>query len=126
MENPEFNKVLYHLSLHSCSIMDSWHPYPSKLLAQVCKMPLKKTLKELRKLKVQGLVKSFCESFYNDYAEHWQIYWGWGTTPKAETTVEYQKAYEKEREICKKVFDIDIGSYEQMKENERKMKEWQL
>ena len=25
-----------------------------------------------------------------------------------------------------KVFDIDIGSYEQMKENERKIKEWQL
>lgn len=35
--------------------------------------------------------------------------WGWQITKKAETTHEYAKAYEKERKLCKKCFDIDIG-----------------
>ena len=126
MENSEFNKVLYHLSVHSCSIMDGWHPYSSKLLAEVCEMPLKETLKELRKLKAQGLITSFCEAFYNDYTQHYQVYWGWTITSKAETTEEYQKAYEREREICKEVFNIDIGSYEQKKESERELEKWEI
>lgn len=124
MENSEFNKVLYHLSFHSCSIMDGWHPYPSKLLAEVCEMPLKETLKELRRLKSQGYARSFCEACYNDYAERYQVYWGWTVTPKAETTEEYQKAYARERKLCKEIFDIDIGSYEQMKKREREHEEW--
>lgn len=106
------NMVLYHLACADCSIMDGWHPTSSKGLAKACGLSLKETLKELRKLKAQGLAKAFCEAFYNEYREHWQVYWGWGTTLKAHDTDEFKKAWAREREICKKCFDIDIGEGE--------------
>lgn len=33
---------------------------------------------------------------------------GWGITEKAIETDEYKKAYEEERELCKKCFGIEI------------------
>lgn len=103
------NNVLYHLACASYDIMNGWHPMPSRILAEVCGLTIKETLKELRKLKAQGLAKSFCESFYNEYGEHWQVLWGWTITPKAHETEECKKAWARERELCKKCFDIDIG-----------------
>lgn len=34
--------------------------------------------------------------------------WGWRITDQAHETEEYQKAYNVERELCKKCFNIDI------------------
>ena len=106
------NKVLYHLAVTDCDIMDGWHPTGSKTLASLCELSLKETLKELRKLKKQGLVKSFCEAYYNDIDEHYQVFWGWGTTLKAKETEEYKQAYARERQLCKEIFEIDLGDLE--------------
>jgi DNA-binding PadR family transcriptional regulator len=63
--------------------------------------------KELKRLKEQGLIESvrYCEvgEDRNYLVSGYQI------TDKAKDTPEYKKAWEEEREICKKAFGIDIG-----------------
>lgn len=103
------NKVLYHLCQHDVSIMDGWVPFPSTALSQVCGMTLYQTRKELKKLKEQGLVTSDMQIIHDD--EGTTILRGYIITKKGMQTEEYKKAYNEERELCKKCFEIDIGEF---------------
>ena len=96
----------------SCDIMDGYHLISSKNIAKLLELPQKDVLKELRRLKKEGLVYSSWESFYSEYYERCFITSGWAITEKAKQTEQYKSAWEREREICQECFDIDIGSYE--------------
>lgn len=54
--------------------------------------------------------------------DHWAMC-GYQITDKAKSTSEYKKAWEEERQICKKAFDIDIGDIEQTFEDILKIAE---
>ncbi len=101
------NDVLYKLCRHCVGIMGGWHPYPSTLLKESCGLSLYQTRKELKKLKEQGLVESVMECLSDDEGNY--ILRGFSITDKAKQTDEYIKAWNEEREICKRIFDIDIG-----------------
>lgn len=105
------NIVLYKLCKHCVALMDSWHPYPSTALSKTCGMTLYQTRKELKKLKQDGIVDSDIEVLKDD--EGCFILRGYTITDKARKTQEYKKAWQEEREICKKYFDIDIGKVEE-------------
>lgn len=110
----------------SCDIMDGWHLISSKNIAKLLEIPQKDVLKELRRLKKEGLVYSSWENFYSEYYERWFITSGWAITEKAKQTEQYKRAWEREREVCQECFNIDIGSYEQMKKREREFEKWQI
>lgn len=101
------NEVLYKLCQHCISIMGSWIPYPSTLMAKSLNLSLYKVRKELKSLKEQGLVVAdrYCE--VTD--EGTILINGYTITEKAKQTEEYKKAYEEERKICLDVFGVDIG-----------------
>lgn len=102
------DEILYTLCQHNVSIMDSWYPFPSTAIARSLGLSVGKVRYHLRKLKKQGLVNSF---HYGGMTEDGEVFclWGWTITENAESTQEYAKAYEKERKLCNKCFDIDIG-----------------
>lgn len=102
----EFEKdILYVLCRHNVRIMDGWHPFPATAIAESLKTSVYKVRYHLGKLKEQGLVKSFYEG---GQTEEGEVYcnWGWKITDKAFFTEEYKKAYNEERELCKRCFDI--------------------
>ena len=92
--------------------MDGWHPYPATCIAQNLNMSVHKVRYHLRKLKIEGLVESFRE---NGLIEDGAVFclWGWRITDKAINTLEYIKAFEEERKLCKECFDIDIKAFEE-------------
>lgn len=100
--------ILYALCRHCVSIMDGWHPYPATCIAQNLNISVHKVRYHLRKLKTEGLVESFSESGLTEDGEIFCL-WGWRITDKAINTLEYIKAFEEERKLCKECFDIDIG-----------------
>ncbi len=102
------DKILYCLCKHCVGIMDGWRPFPATAIAEMLGISVHKVRYHLRKLKEKGLVKSFHEGGISEDGEVYCL-WGWTITKKAYSTEEYKKAYEIEREICKKCFDIDIG-----------------
>ena len=102
------DEILYVLCRHYVGIMDGWHPFPATVIAEMLTKSVHKVRYHLRKLKQQGLVKSFYEGGQTEEGEVYCL-WGWTITDKALTTNEYKKAHDEEREICKKCFDIDIG-----------------
>lgn len=102
------NVILYELCRHVVGIMDGYHPYPATAIAERLNMSVGKVRYQLRKLKAQGLVKSFYEGGMTEDGDVFCC-WGWTTTEKATMTEEYKKAHEEERTICKKCFHIDIG-----------------
>ena len=101
------NEILYVLCRHCVSIMDGWVPYPSTLMAEQLNISIGKVRYQLKKLKEKGLVES-CR--YGGQTEDGEVYCinGFRTTDKAKETIEYKKALEKEAQICKECFDIDI------------------
>lgn len=105
------NDVLFHLCRHYVSIMYGWVPMPSTVLCQTVGKSLYQTRKELKRLKEQGLVESVRHCNVTEDGNY--LLSGWKITDKAKETPEYKKAYEEEREICLKAFDIDIGTAEQ-------------
>lgn len=101
------NSIFYILCRHSVSIMDGWIPFPSTCIAYVTQLDLKVVRKELKRLKKEGLVDS---DLYVEMGEERPILVrGYIVTEKGEQTEEYREAYEEERNLCKKCFDIDIG-----------------
>ncbi len=100
------NEILYTLCRHNLSIMGGWVPYPSTHLSKCCGLSLYKTRKELKKLKDQGLVVSDIKIISDD--EGTAILRGYKITDKAKNTEEYRKAHKEEREICIKVFKMDV------------------
>ena len=110
------DEILYTLCQHNVAIMDSWYPFPATAIARSLGVSVGKVRYHLRKLKKQGLVNSF---HYGGMTEDGEVFclWGWTITENAESTQEYAKAYEKERKLCKKCFDIDIGERKRLDEN---------
>lgn len=104
------NEVLYRLCRHNVSIMGGWHPVPAWVIAKHLNLTINQARYRLRKLKQLGLAKSCYEIYKDD--DSCFICNGWRTTDKAEETEEYRKAWEEERELCKKCFDMDIGEQE--------------
>lgn len=100
--------ILYALCRHNVSIMDGWHPYPATCIAETLGISVHKVRYHLRKLKEEGLVYSFQEGGMEEDGQVFCLR-GWGITRKAVDTKEYEKAFEEERELCKKCFGIDIG-----------------
>ena len=100
------NQILYNLCRHSLNIMDGWSPYPSTALSKNCGMSLYQTRKELKRLKQLGLVDSDIQTISDDEGTY--ILRGYTITKEAEKTEEYKKAHAEEREICLKVFGMDI------------------
>lgn len=70
-------------------------------------MPVGKVRYHLKKLKTQGMVKSFHES---GSAEDGDVFgtWGFGITDKAKESDEYKKAYEEESQLYKEYFGFDL------------------
>ena len=101
------NDILYCLCRHCVSIMQGWIPLPSTIISKDLGKSLYRTRKELKRLKEQELVQSvrYCEVG----EDRNYLMCGYQITDKAKETQEYKKAWEEEREICKKAFGIDIG-----------------
>lgn len=100
--------IFWYLCTHYCSIMDGWVPYPSTLLhrhlPQLSTYKLKKYLKELKE---EGWITS--DMFIEQGEEHPWIIRGYTITDKARNTFIYKSCHERERRLCNKVFDFDIG-----------------
>lgn len=105
-------KVFECLCSMSCDIMDGYHLISSTNIAKILELSQKDVLKELRRLKKEGLVYSSWENYYSEWHEQWFITSGWAITEKAKQTEQYKNAWEKERQICQECFNIDIGSYQ--------------
>lgn len=101
------NDILYQLCRYNVSIFDSWYPFPTRLIAEHLNLTINQARYKLRKLKQSGLVESCCELIGDE--ERMIPYRGWKITDKAKETEEYKKAWEEERALCKKCFDMDIG-----------------
>lgn len=99
------NNVLYQLCRCRVGILDGWHPVPAWLIAEQLNLTTNQARYKLRKLKQLGFVET-CSEFLE---ERTIPYHGWGITEKTKNTEEYKKAWEKERAIFKKCFDMDIG-----------------
>ena len=97
------NQTLYCLCRHVVRIMDGWHPYPARLIAEQTKVSVSTARRRLRELKKQGLVKLIYENPGPD-DECALPYWGFTITEKAKKTKEYKMAQEEERKICQEVF----------------------
>lgn len=102
------NEVLYQLCRYSISIVGSYYPVPAHLIAK--HLTINQVRYRLRKLKQLGFVESCCEIYRDDYSCFPCN--GWRLTDKAKETEEYRRAWEEERELCKKCFDMDIGEQE--------------
>ena len=87
--------------------MGGWHPVPARLIAEHLNLTTNQARYRLRKLKQAGFANTFSELL--DDEERMIPYHGWTITDKAEETEEYKKAWEEERDLCKKCFDMDIG-----------------
>lgn len=99
------NEVLYQLCRYSISIVGSYYPVPAHLISK--HLTINQVRYRLRKLKQLGFVESCCEIYRDDYSCFPCN--GWRLTDKAKETEEYRRAWEEERELCKKCFDMDIG-----------------
>lgn len=100
--------IFWYLCNHYCSVMDGWVPYPSTLLhrhlPQLSTYKLKKYLKELKE---EGWITS--DMYIEQGDERPIIIRGYTITDKAMHTFIYRSCHERERRLCKKVFDFDIG-----------------
>lgn len=101
------DEILYCLCCH-CVGNNGWRPFPATAIAQILGMSVHKVRYHLRKLRAKGLVDSFYEGGITEDGDVF-CYRGWTITKDAFSTEEYKKAHEREREICKKCFNIDIG-----------------
>ena len=100
------NDVLLLLCKSNVSIMCGWHPYPARSIAEDLGITIHQARYQLNKLRKQGYVTVITEMIGDE--DGYLPYKGWHITEKAEKTDEYKIAFEREREICKSVFDIEI------------------
>ena len=105
------NEVLYQLCKYCIQITDGSRPVSSNTIANSLGLTRNQARYRLRKLKQLGLVESCCE-LLGDEEDGYFPYHGWRITDKARETEEYKKAWEEERALCKKCFDMDIGECE--------------
>lgn len=101
------NQTLYCLCRHAVGIMDGWHPYPARLIAEQTKVSISTARRRLRELKKRGLATTIYEAADNE-AEYALPYWGWAITERAKETEEYTLAQEEERKLCQKVFGREM------------------
>ncbi len=101
------DNILYSLCKHHVSIMDGWHPFPATCIAEMLNISVHKVRYHLRKLKQQGFVESFHEGGQTEDGYVYCLH-GWKITEKAKNSDEYKKAFEQEKELCKKCFNIEI------------------
>ena len=104
------NDVLYQLCRYCISIVGSQYPVPARLIAEHLNLTINQARYRLRKLKQLGLAESCREIYRDDYSCF--LFVGWRLTDKAKETEEYKKAWEEERALCKKCFDMAIGEQE--------------
>lgn len=104
------NEVLYQLCRHAVGIVDGWHPYPAWAIAKRAGISLSTARRRLRKLKKEGLARTFSEKADED-SKYSLPYHGWGITEKARETEEYEKAEREEFEICRKVWGMILHKY---------------
>lgn len=97
------NQTLYYLCRHAVDIMDGWRPFPARLIAEETGVSLSTARRNLRKLKAEGYADTICENMMPD-DEQPLPYHGWTITNKARETEEYKRAWEEEKQICRKVF----------------------
>ena len=98
------NDVLYFICRNSLSIMDSWIPTPSTVIAEELGMSVYQVRKELKRLKELGLIAStiYCGTDeYSTYAVR-----GYTITDKAKGTEEYKTAYGNEEKIRRECFEM--------------------
>jgi predicted ArsR family transcriptional regulator len=87
--------------------MDGWVPYPSTCIAGSTGLSLYYVRKLLKELKQEGLIDS---DLYVERGEERPILVrGYIVTEKGKNTIEYELAWERERQICKECFNVDIG-----------------
>ena len=99
------NDILYQLCRHNVSIVGSQYPVPARLIAEHLNLTINQARYRLRKLKQLGLVESCPEIYRDDYSCF--LFVGWRLMDKAKETEEYKKAWEEERALCKKCFDME-------------------
>ena len=104
------NEILYQLCRRNVSIMDGWLPVPARSIAKCLNLTVNQARYQLRKLKKLGYVETISEHVISEDCP--LPYHGWAITDKARETEEYRKAWEEERELCKKCFGMDIGEPE--------------
>lgn len=101
------DEVLYSLCRRCVRLMGGYYPYPSTGIARNTGISLGKVRYQLKKLKKDGLVESFSMGGQDEDGNVYCMR-GFGITERAKQTQEYKKAFEEEKKICKKCFDIDI------------------
>jgi|GEM_PF-2005496 len=102
--------VLYQLCRCCVSIVIGWCPVPAWVIAKHLNLTINQARYRLRKLKKLGYVETTSEFVISEDCN--LPYHGWTITDKAKETEEYKKAWEEERTLCKKCFDMDIGEQE--------------
>ena len=104
---------------HYCSAMDGWVPYPSTIIHKhMSHLSLYKVRKLLKELKSEGLIDSSIYVETGDDLDRPILVRGYEITKKALDTPEYERAWEAERELCKKCFEFDIGPVRKEEEDE--------
>lgn len=101
------NRILLLLCATDVSICGEPNILPSTYLADQLDVTVYAARKELKRLKAEGLVVSdryCCVTEDGNF-----IVAGFCITAKAKQTSEYASAWERERKICKEIWDIDIG-----------------
>jgi hypothetical protein len=103
------NEVLALLCAHDCNMYGCWYPLPSTLISKHCEISRYKALKELHKLRDEGLVVSNIHCEYSDWDCRYHLFRGWNVTSAAKRTEEYKQAWEKERQGIKECYGYDVG-----------------
>lgn len=93
-------EIFYRLCRHQVNIMDGWIPFPAKALAETANLSIFVVCRELKQLEAKGLIEK--ESVVTD-AEYPPVT-GWMVTEKGTKMPEYEKAWQEEKEICRRVF----------------------
>lgn len=81
-------------------------------------LSLYKVRKLLKELKSEGLIDSSIYVETGDDLDRPILVRGYEITKKALDTPEYERAWEAERELCKKCFEFDIGPVRKEEEDE--------
>lgn len=105
------NEVLYKLCCYYINEIDCPKaPVSSRSISFELNLTVSQTRYRLRKLKKLGYVETTSGFVISEDCR--LPYYGWTITDKAKETEEYKKAWEEERALWKKCFDMDIGEPE--------------
>lgn len=102
------NQALYVICRHAVGIMDGWRPISSTDVAHALGITPGQARYQIRKLVNDNLVKS-CHDGGMDEDGRVFCYFGYAPTLRACETDEYKDAWNEERELCRDVWELDIG-----------------